>query len=193
MYTLDLAILSARTAGPYTTGNTRRMPALGWMGAACSRHEPRSHHLAQWASQGRMRAVGATCTAPKTHGRPKRTAAPEYCKIGAAQTQRCRLSGRTASLASHCSQRPIARGFAGRATVLGSRLRPSASPLDIRATKPRVRGPGDRQPQSSARRESSHSVGADSATSSRYPGETAFTHWTRKGRRKVPKLATKRQ
>jgi hypothetical protein len=46
MYTLDLAILSARTAGPYTTGNTRRMPALGWMGAACSRHEPRSHHLA---------------------------------------------------------------------------------------------------------------------------------------------------
>ncbi len=37
---------------------------------------------------------------PKTHGRPKRIASPEQCKLGAAGTQRRRLSVRTASLAA---------------------------------------------------------------------------------------------
>ena len=44
-------------------------------------------------SRGRMRWVGATCTAPTTHGRPKRMTAPEYGKIGAARAQRRRRSG----------------------------------------------------------------------------------------------------
>jgi hypothetical protein len=37
----------------------------------------------RWTSRGRMRGVGATCTATTTHGRPKRMTAPEYGKIGA--------------------------------------------------------------------------------------------------------------
>jgi hypothetical protein len=41
-------------------------------------------------SRGRMRGVGATCTAPTTHGRPKRMKAQEYGKIRAARNQRCR-------------------------------------------------------------------------------------------------------
>ena len=61
-----------------------------------------------WTSRGRMRGEGATCTAPTTYGRPERMRAPEYGKIGAARTQRRRLSVRTAPLAS---QRPIARGI----------------------------------------------------------------------------------
>jgi hypothetical protein len=47
----------------------------------------------RWTSRGRMRGVGATCTAPTTHGRPKRITAPEYGKIGAARAQRRRRSG----------------------------------------------------------------------------------------------------
>jgi hypothetical protein len=63
--------------------NTRPMPASGWMGATCSRRAPRSQPY-RWTSRGRMRGVGATCTAPKTHERPKRIRVPECCKIGAA-------------------------------------------------------------------------------------------------------------
>ncbi len=68
------------------------------MGATCSRHEPRSHHFARLLevdARGR-----SDLHSPKTHGRPKRIASPKQCKIGAAGTQRRRLSVRTASLAS---------------------------------------------------------------------------------------------
>ena len=76
----------------------------------------------------RMRGVRASCTASKPRGRPKRMTAPDYCKIGAAETQRRRLSARTASLAS---QRPIARGFASRSLELVGRVRHCAWPLKI--------------------------------------------------------------
>ncbi len=48
-------------------------------------------------SRGRMRGVGATCTAPTTYGHPKRMTATECCKIGVARTseQRLRLSPRS--------------------------------------------------------------------------------------------------
>ena len=61
--------------------NTRPTPAWCWMGATCSWHAPRPPY--SWTSRGRMRGVGATCTAPKTHGRPTRMTSPEYCKIAA--------------------------------------------------------------------------------------------------------------
>jgi hypothetical protein len=93
-------------------------------------------------SRGRMRGVGATCTAPTTHGRPKRMTAPECCKIGAGRTQRRRLSVSTASLAS---QRPTARGFAGRSTGLAGCVQYYASVSEICATRRVFRGPGDRQ------------------------------------------------
>jgi hypothetical protein len=89
-----------------------------------------------------MRGVGATCTAPTTHGRPKRMPAPEFCQIGAGRTQRRRLSVRTASLAS---QQPVARVFASRSTGLAGCVQSYASTLEIRATRRVIRGPGDRQ------------------------------------------------
>jgi hypothetical protein len=89
-----------------------------------------------------VRGVGATCTAPTAHGRPKRTPAPECCQIGAGRTQRRRLSVRAASLAS---QRPVARGFASRLTGLAGRVRAYASVLKIRATRQVLGGPADRQ------------------------------------------------
>ena len=89
-----------------------------------------------------MRGVGATCIAPITHGRPKRMTAPECCKIGAGCTQPRRLSVRTASLAS---QRPIARGFAGRSTGWAGRVRAYASVFEICATRRVFRGLCDRQ------------------------------------------------
>jgi hypothetical protein len=46
---------------------------------------------------------------PKTHGRPKRIASPEQCKIA---PQRRRLSVRI-GVPRLASQRPIAQGFAG--------------------------------------------------------------------------------
>jgi hypothetical protein len=61
--------------------NTRPTPAWCWMGTTCSWHAPRPPY--SWTSRGRMRGVGATCTAPKTHGRPTRMTSPEYCKIAA--------------------------------------------------------------------------------------------------------------
>ena len=36
-----------------------------------------------WTSRGRMRGVGATCTAPTTQGRPKHMTDPKCCQIGA--------------------------------------------------------------------------------------------------------------
>jgi hypothetical protein len=89
-----------------------------------------------------MRGVGATCTAPMTHGRPKRTAGPECCQIGAGRAQRRRLSVRTATLAS---QRSVARGFANRSTGWAGRMQAHASTLEICATMRVFRGPGDRQ------------------------------------------------
>ncbi len=72
--------------------NTLPMPALRLDGrdvvARCASLPPY-----RWTSRGRMRGVGATCTAPATHGRPKHTSAPEYGKIGAARAQRRRRSG----------------------------------------------------------------------------------------------------
>ena len=98
--------------------------------------------LHRWAPRGRLRGVGATCTAPTTHGRPRRMVAPECCRIGAGRTQRRRLSVRTASLAS---QRPIARGFAGRSTGFASCVQYYASLFEICPTRRVFRGPGDRQ------------------------------------------------
>jgi hypothetical protein len=89
-----------------------------------------------------MRGVGATCTAPMTHGRSKRTAGPECCQIGAGRAQRRRLSVRTATLAS---QRSVARGFASRSTDWAGRVQAYASTLEIRAKRRELGGPADRQ------------------------------------------------
>jgi hypothetical protein len=39
------------------------------MGATCSRLSPRSYHVGGLLENKKMRGVGATCTAPTTHGR----------------------------------------------------------------------------------------------------------------------------
>ena len=92
--------VSAHTAGPYQDATNA---SLGLDGrdllAPCASLPP-----CRGTPRGRMRGVGATCTAPTTHGRPKRTSAPERCQIAAGRKQRRRLSVRAASLAS---PRPI--------------------------------------------------------------------------------------
>ena len=112
------------------------------MGVTCSRHAPRSRCRFTSRGPSRMRGVGATCTAPTTHGRPKRTSAPECCQIGAGRAQRIRLSVRTATLAS---QRPVARGFASRSTDWAGRVQAYALTLEIRAKRRELGGPADRQ------------------------------------------------
>jgi hypothetical protein len=64
-------------------------------------------------SRGRMRGVGATCTAPTTQGRPKTHGKPlGYCKFGAGCTQRRRRSVRSFV----CAATTVARGLASTAT-----------------------------------------------------------------------------
>ena len=71
--------LSAHTAGPYQYATTARFRSDGCdLLAPCASLPP-----CRGTSRGRMRGVGATCTAPTTHGRLKRMKAPEYGKIGA--------------------------------------------------------------------------------------------------------------
>jgi hypothetical protein len=58
------------------------------MGATCSRHAFRSHHIAGLLEVARGRS--------DLHGRPKRMKAPEYCKIGAGRTEYSKIgAGRT--------------------------------------------------------------------------------------------------
>ena len=130
--------LTAHTAGPYqhATNASFRLDGRDLL-APCASLPP-----CLGTSRGRMRGVGATCTAPTTHGRSKRMRVPECCKIGAGCKQRRRLSVRTASLAS---QRPIARGFAGRSTGWAGCVRAYASIFEICATGRVFRGLGDRQ------------------------------------------------
>jgi hypothetical protein len=70
---------SAHTAGPYQYATNA---SFIWDGcdllAPCDSFPP-----CRGTSRGRMRGVGATCTAPTTTGRPKRMVDPECCKIGA--------------------------------------------------------------------------------------------------------------
>ena len=72
--------LTAHTAGPYqdATNASFRLDGSDLLAPRASLPPHR------FTSRGRMRGVGATCTAPTTHGRPKRMTAPECCKIGAA-------------------------------------------------------------------------------------------------------------
>jgi hypothetical protein len=130
--------LTAHTAGPYqhATNASFRLDGRDLL-APCASLPP-----CLGTSRGRMRGVGATCTAPTTHGRSKRMRVPECCKIGAGCKQRRRRSVRTATLAS---QRPVARGFASRSTDWAGRVQAYASTLEIRATMRVFRGPGDRQ------------------------------------------------
>ena len=130
--------LTAHTAGPYQYATNASFRSDGRdLLAPCASLPP-----CRGASRDRMRGVGATCTAPTTQGRPKRTSAPECCQIGAGRTQRRRLSVRTATLAS---QRPIVRGFAGRSTGWAGCVRAYASIFEICATGRVFRGLGDRQ------------------------------------------------
>jgi hypothetical protein len=112
---------------------------VGWARLARAVHLPPPH---RFTSRGRSRGVGATCTAPTTHGRPKRTSAPECCQIGAGRALRIRLSVRTATLAS---QRPVARGFASRSTDWAARVQAYTSTLEVRAKRRELGGPADRQ------------------------------------------------
>ena len=130
--------LPAPKASPYqyTTNASLRSDGRDLL-APCASLPP-----CRGTSRGRMRGVGATCTAPTTHGRPKRMAGPECCQIGAGRKQRRRLSVRTATLAS---QRPVARGFASRSTGLACCVRAYTSMLKIRATRRVFRRPDDRQ------------------------------------------------
>jgi hypothetical protein len=63
-------------AGPYqcATNASLKLDGRDWL-APCASLRPY-----RWTPRGRMRGVGATCTAPTTHGRTKRMAAPECCK-----------------------------------------------------------------------------------------------------------------
>jgi len=71
--------LTAHTAGPYQYATNASFRSDGCdLLAPCASLPPH-----RWTPRGRMRGVGATCTAPTTHGRPKRMTAPECCKIGA--------------------------------------------------------------------------------------------------------------
>ncbi len=71
--------LSAHTAGPYQYATNASFKLDGRdLLAPCASLPPH-----RWTPRGRMRGVGATCTAPTTHERPKRMKAPECCKIGA--------------------------------------------------------------------------------------------------------------
>ncbi len=117
----------------------------------------------RWSPRGRTRGVGATCTAPATHGRPKRMTAPEYGKIGAGPTRRRRVSVRTASLAS---QRPVARGFASRSTGLAGHVRDYASSHEIQMTMRVFRGRVTGRP-----RLSRESEGGISRRVGRQPGD----------------------
>ena len=70
----------AHTAGPYQYATNASLKLDGRdLLAPCASLPP-----CRGASRGRMRGVGATCTAPTTHGRPKRMVGPECCQIGAA-------------------------------------------------------------------------------------------------------------
>ena len=72
--------LTAHTAGPYQYATNASFRSDGRdLLAPCASLPP-----CRGTSRGRMRGVGATCTAPTTHGRPKRMPAPEYGKIAAA-------------------------------------------------------------------------------------------------------------
>ena len=72
--------LTAHTAGPYQYATNASFRSDGRdLLAPCASLPPH-----RWTPRGRMRGVGATCTAPTTHGRPKRMKAPECCQIGAA-------------------------------------------------------------------------------------------------------------
>ena len=72
--------LTAHTAGPYQYATNPSFRSDGRdLLAPCASLPP-----CPGASRGRMRGVGATCTAPTTHGRPKRMKTPECCKIAAA-------------------------------------------------------------------------------------------------------------
>ena len=72
--------LSAHKASPYqyATNASLRLDGRELL-APCASRSPH-----RFTSRGRMRGVGATCTGPTTHGRPKRIRVPECCKIGAA-------------------------------------------------------------------------------------------------------------
>jgi hypothetical protein len=70
----------AHTAGPYqyATNSGFRLDGHDLL-APCASLPPH-----RWTSRCRMRGVGATCTAPTTHGHHKRMEGPECCQLGAA-------------------------------------------------------------------------------------------------------------
>jgi hypothetical protein len=72
--------LSAHTAGPCQNAtNASLMLGRCDLLAPCASLPP-----CRGTSRGRMRGIGATCTAPTTKAcRPKRMISPEHCKIGA--------------------------------------------------------------------------------------------------------------
>ena len=96
-------------------GHTSALPnhsqlEVGWARLArpCASLPP-----CQGTSRGRMRGVGATCTASTTHGRPNTHGKPlEYGKFGAGCTQRRRRSVRSFV----CAATAVARGLARTAT-----------------------------------------------------------------------------
>ena len=75
---------SAHTAGTcqYTTHASLIWEGCDLLAPLCTPCGSLPPH--RWTSRGRMPGLGATCTAPTTHGRPTRMIAPDYCKIGAA-------------------------------------------------------------------------------------------------------------
>ena len=96
----------------------------------------------RWTYRGRMRGVGATCTAPKTHGRLKCISAPEYCKFW-----RDTKSASKPLRQSGVSRLAATDGAGIRRQIDGIRggVRHCASTLKIRATTRVFRGPSDRQ------------------------------------------------
>ena len=69
----------AHTAGPYEYATNASFKLDGRdLLAPCASLRPH-----RWTPRGRMRGVGATCTAPTTHGRPRRMVTPDCCKTGA--------------------------------------------------------------------------------------------------------------
>ena len=120
--------------------NTLPMPALRLDGrdvvAPCSSLPPHRR-----SSRGRMRGVGATCTAPTTHGRSKRTSAPEYGTIGAARAQRRRRSGQKRRLSPR-RDRSLGVATAARRDGQAILVRHYAPPpRKTRATARAFRGP----------------------------------------------------
>jgi hypothetical protein len=142
-------VFSAHTQGPYQYATNAGLRFDG-RDVLASRASIPSY---RWTYRGRMRGVGATCTAPKTHGRLTCISAPEYCKFWrgtkSASTP-LRQSGvsRLAATDGAGIRRQIdgiRGGVRHCASTLKIRATTRVSTLKIRATTRVFRGPSDRQ------------------------------------------------